>query len=251
MKLQHMTWPQVQKYFSENSTVMIGVGSCENHGKHMPLGTDALVPEKLLSLIEKKVNILCTPVIPFGSCEYFTDFPGTISLGDEILYQVISKVAEGMYRAGARHFVFVNGHGGNIPAIERVCYELSKRGAIGAVMNWWSMAGYFNPEWAGGHGGGEETAAIMYINSDLIDKEAMADGDITDVTPEIKACTLKMSEFRGIPVTIPRDSRPICNNGWVGPDPIDKATAEWGEEMLNTIADYIAEFTVEFSKASL
>ena len=118
-------------------------------------------------------------------------------------------------------------------------------------MNWWSMAGNFNPEWAGGHGGGEETAAIMYINPELIDKNAMADGDIKDVTSEIKACTLKVAEFKGIPVTIPRDSRPICNNGWVGPDPIEKATAEWGEEMLNTIADYIAEFTTEFSKASL
>lgn len=251
MKLQHMTWPQVEKYFAENDTVIIGVGSCENHGKHMPLGTDALVPEKLIALIEEKIPVVCAPVIPFGSCEYFTDFPGTVSLGDEVLYQVVHKVAEGLFRAGARHFVFVNGHGGNIPAIERVCYELSKLGAIGAVMNWWSMAGSFKPEWAGGHGGGEETAAIMYINPDWIDHSMMEAGDIEDVTPEIKARTLKVAEYKGIPVTIPRDSRPICKNGWVGPDAIEKATAEWGEEMLTTIADYIAEFTAEFAKAPL
>ena len=54
MKLQHMTWPQVQAYFSKNDTVIIGVGSCENHGTHMPLGTDALIPEKLIAMIEEK-----------------------------------------------------------------------------------------------------------------------------------------------------------------------------------------------------
>ena len=251
MKLQLMTWPQVEKYFVDNDTVIIGVGSCENHGTHMPLGTDALVPEKLIELIEEKVDVLCTPVIPFGSCEYFTEYPGTVSLGDEVLYQVLIKVADGMLNAGARHFVFVNGHGGNIPAIERVCYAISKKGAIGAVLNWWSMAGSFNPDWAGGHGGGEETAAIMYINPDLIDHSAMAEGDIQDVSEEIKAVTLKNAVFKGITITIPRDSRSICRNGWVGPDDIMKATPEWGEEMLNTVADYMVDFVKEFSKAPL
>lgn len=251
MKLQHMTWPQVEKYFTGSDTVIVGVGSCENHGMHMPLGTDALIPEKLISLIEERVDVLCAPVIPFGSCDYFTGFPGSISLGNEILYQVISKVADGLYQAGARHFVFVNGHGGNASSIERVCYDLSKKGAIGAVMNWWSMAGSFDPAWAGGHGGGEETAAIMYINPDWIDREAMLPGDIMDVSEEITAVTLKTAQFRGVQIPVPRDARVICRNGWVGPDPIENATPQWGEKMLTTIADYIADFIKEFRKAPL
>ena len=251
MKLQHMTWPQVERYFAASDTVIIGIGSCENHGMHMPLGTDALIPEKLIAMIEERIDVLCAPVIPFGSCDYFTGFPGSISLGNEVLYQVLSKVADGLYEAGARHFVFVNGHGGNASSIERVCYDLSKKGAIGAVMNWWSMAGSFDPSWAGGHGGGEETAAILYINPDWVDREAMLPGDIADVSEEIKAVTLKTAQFRGVQIPVPRDARAICRNGWVGPDPIENATAEWGEKMLTTIADYIADFTVEFSKAPL
>ena len=251
MKLQHMTWPQVQSYFATNDTVIIGVGSCENHGMHMPLGTDALVPDKLISLVEERVQVLCAPMVPFGSCEYFSDFPGTVSLGDEVLYQVLFHIAEGLYRAGGRHFVFMNGHGGNIPAIERVCYGLSKKGAVGAVMNWWSMAGSFDPAWAGGHGGGEETAAILYINPDLVDRTAMKPGDIADVSEGIRAITLKNAEFRGVQIPIPRDARKICNNGWVGADDIMTATPQWGEQMLTTIADYIADFIREFAKAPL
>ena len=251
MKLQRMTWPQVQKYFDTNDTVIIGVGSCENHGMHMPLGTDALVPEKLISMIEERIQVLCAPVVPFGSCEYFTDFPGTVSLGDEVLYQVLSRIAEGLYRAGGRHNAIMNGHDGNIPDTERTCYELSKQGAIGAVMNWWSMAGSFDPAWAGGHGGGEETAAILYIDPDLVDRTAMAEGDIADVSEHIRAVTLKNAEFRGVQIPIPRDARKICGNGWVGPDDIMKATPQWGEQMLSTIADYIADFICEFAKAPL
>ena len=212
-----------------NDTVIIGVGSCENHGMHMPLGTDALVPDKLISLVEERVQVLCAPMVPFGSCEYFSDFPGTVSLGDEVLYQVLFHIAEGLYRAGGRHFVFMNGHGGNIPAIERVCYGLSKKGAIGAVMNWWSMAGSFDPAWAGGHGGGEETAAILYINPDLVDRTAMKPGDIADVSEGIRAITLKNAEFRGVQIPIPRDARKICDNGWVGADDIMTATPQWAD----------------------
>lgn len=218
---------------------------------HMPLGTDTLIPEKLCEMIEEKVNILCAPAISYGSCDYFTDFPGSVSLGDELLYQLVARVADGLYIAGARHFIFLNGHGGNIAAIERVCYGLSKKRALGAVMNWWSMAGSFNPSWSGGHGGGEETAAILYINPDWVDISAMYECDILDVSENIHSITLKNAQFRRVQIQIPRDVHPICKNGWVGADPIQDATPEWGGEMLSTLADYIVAFIEEFQTAPL
>ena len=251
MQLQRMTWPQVERYFSERDTVIVGVGSCENHGTHLPLGTDALVPEKLEEMIGERTQVLCTPVLPFGSCDYFTGYPGTVSLGNELLYQVLEKVTDGLYRAGARHFVFLNGHGGNTSSIERVCYALSKHGALGAVLNWWSLAGLLNRDWAGGHGGGEETAAILYVDPSLVDRGAMQPCDIEDLTAEIRSCSLKAVEFRGVKIPVPRDVRPICRNGWLGPDRIEDATREWGEEMLTAVADYAAAFVEAFEKAPL
>lgn len=251
MNIQKMTWPQVEAYFKENDTVIIGTGSLENHGMHMPLGTDALVPEKLIELVDERCRILSTPVLPFGNCEYFTDYPGTISLGDEILGTVLMKIAEGLYHAGARHFIYMNGHGGNCAAIERVCYAMSKKKAVSAVINWWVMAGEMNPEWAGGHGGGEETAAILYIDESLVDRSAMKPCDIKDVSDRIKAVSMKNASFKGLTVTVPRDIHAVAENGWFGPDDINKATAKWGEEMLNALADYIAEFAEEFRKAPL
>ncbi|MEA5059173.1 MAG: creatininase family protein [Candidatus Pelethousia sp.] len=252
MKLQEATWLQVKAYFEENDTVVIGTGSVENHGKHLPLGTDALIPQKLISLIEGKTHVLCTPVMPFGSCDYFTQFPGTISLGDEVLRQVLLKIAQGLYTAGARKFVYVNGHGGNCAAIESVCYAMSKQGAVSAVVNWWSMAaGELNPQWAGGHGGGEETAAIMYVNPDLVDKNQMHPKNLARVSENIESVSLKLGRFKGINVTIPRDVGDVSSNGWYGSDDIKDATPEWGEEMLTTVANYITEFIEEFKTAKL
>ena len=51
MKLANMTWPQAKEYFEKNDIVLLSVGSIECHGKHLPLGTDTLIPQKLLELI--------------------------------------------------------------------------------------------------------------------------------------------------------------------------------------------------------
>ena len=50
MRLAQMTWPQAGEYFKENDIILLSVGSIECHGKHLPLGTDTLIPEKLLDM---------------------------------------------------------------------------------------------------------------------------------------------------------------------------------------------------------
>ena len=69
MRLTNLTWPKAQEYFEKNDMVLISIGSIECHGRHMPLGTDTLIPEHLLEKIEKKSDVLIAPTIPYGSCQ--------------------------------------------------------------------------------------------------------------------------------------------------------------------------------------
>ena len=85
MRLAHMTWPQAGEYFKKNDIILLSVGSIECHGKHLPLGTDTLIPEKLLDLIEPLTDVAIAPIIPFGACDSQTDYPGTVSLGLDTL----------------------------------------------------------------------------------------------------------------------------------------------------------------------
>ena len=71
MRLENLTWPKAQEYFEKNDMVLISIGSIECHGRHMPLGTDTLIPEHLLEKIEKKSDVLIAPTIPYGSCPNF------------------------------------------------------------------------------------------------------------------------------------------------------------------------------------
>ena len=128
MRLANMTWPHAEEYFKNNDTILLSVGSIECHGKHLPLGTDTLIPEKLLDLIEPLTDVAIAPIIPFGACDSQTDYPGTVSLGLDVLYDVFTKLTQGFKAHGVRRFAVLNGHGGNIPVLDRVALDLQRQG---------------------------------------------------------------------------------------------------------------------------
>lgn len=149
MRLEHLTWPKVQAYFQESDTVLIAIGSIECHGRHMPVGTDTLIPNRLLELIEEKSGVLIAPTIPYGVSPSLAPYPGTIDVDAEAFYQFCLQVFESLYRHGARRFVVLNGHGGNVKTIERLGLALEKKGCLVAMLNWWLMAWDMDPAWKG------------------------------------------------------------------------------------------------------
>ena len=253
MRLSDSTWPAVAAYFAEHDTVMMLFGSTEQHGRHNPLGTDVFAPQKLSELVEAKLpQLLIAPAFPFGSTSRFEEFPGTVSLPDSLLLQVVEKVADDLRRAGARHFVFVNGHGGNSKVLMEAAVRLSRKGCLAAQLDWWKMVRDFNPDWAGGHGGAQETSANLYICPQNVDLSAVDDmnliNDLGNEIPTTHFCTVK---FKGVSVEVPRPTSYLTHNGWIGPDHPKTASAEWGKEMLNAVADWMVEFIQAFSKAPL
>ena len=137
--------------------------------KRQPLGTDTLIPDKIVELLEEKSGVMIAPTIPYGATNTIMGCTGTITLGTDGLVMILTKVTDSLFRYGFRKFVILNGHGGNNKAIETVGMQLHRRGAWLANLNWWLMAGELNPEWKGGHGGAEETAGVMGVDPSLID----------------------------------------------------------------------------------
>lgn len=252
MRLSNLTWPKAQAYFQENDMVLIGIGSIECHGRHMPLGTDTLIPDHLLEMIEEKSDVLIAPTIPYGSCQSLVPYPGTIDIDCEVLYQFCNQIMESLYQHGARKFVFLNGHGGNIKTLERLGFAYEKRGCLVAMLNWWLMAWDMDPAWKGGHGGGEETAAILGIDPSLVDRrEIGGDLKLFDLTDQLKATGFRSVEYKGVTVEIVRSTPQVTDSGWIGPDHPNTATEQWGKDMLRTCADYIVDFLEEFKKVEL
>ena len=252
MRLENITWPRAEKYFKESDMVLLPIGSIECHGRHMPLGTDTLIPNKIVELLEEKSDILIAPTIPYGACESLAPYPGTINIGTEILYQFLYKVVESLYDHGARKILILNGHGGNIKTIERVGLEFEKKGALVVMLNWWLMAWDMKPEWKGGHGGGEETAGIMAVDPSLVDMSQIdLPLEMTNLTDNLVATGFRTVRFKGVEIEILRNTPKVTDNGWIGPDHPNTATVEWGQEMVQTTADYILDLIEELKKVSL
>lgn len=257
MFLAHMNYREVEEYLKKSDTVVIPVGSVENHGLHLPLGTDTLIPDKIAQLLDERSDLLIAPTITYGATDDLAGFAGTISIGTEGLISLLRAVCDQFYRHGFRHFMILNGHGGNTAAIQAVGSHLYRKGAYLAILNWWLMAGQLNPDWAGGHGGGEETAGVMAVDPGLIKTEYLnlPEGIRNDLGDALPYDAWTSIRYKGVSVTIPREVKDVTDNGWLvhnfKGDVPTRATPEWGREMLDAMADYLADFGREFGKTKL
>jgi creatinine amidohydrolase len=246
-----ITHLEAQDYFDNNDSVIITVGCIEGHGAHNVLGVDNFAPQKILELIGAKSDILIAPPIPYGFCDLMSGFPGTVSIDDEVLYRFIKCIANELYSFGIRRFIFLNGHGGNTGALDHVCMDLYRKGALGAIFNWWLLSPHLNPKWKVGHGGGGETAAMLAIDPNLVRTDKIEDCVMVNDIEGFISTNFHSVMFKDVEVSVPRDVPGYCAGSWIDPIHPKHATAEWGREMLQANADYMCDFIEQFKRAPL
>lgn len=105
MFLEKITWKQAEGYFKEKDIAIIPVGSTENHGSQLCLGTDFLIPRRLCEMMDERLNILIAPTVPFGVGDQHINFPGTITIGYDGLYDLMTRIVDQLYGFGIRKFV--------------------------------------------------------------------------------------------------------------------------------------------------
>jgi creatinine amidohydrolase/Fe(II)-dependent formamide hydrolase-like protein len=120
-RLAHLTWPQAQRRFSEVDVALLPVGAIEQHGPHLPLDCDAWDAERLAHDVARgctEPRPLVLPLVPYGVSYHHDDFPGTLSVNPHTLSRFVVDLGMSAARHGVRKLVIVNGHGGNIPALQ-------------------------------------------------------------------------------------------------------------------------------------
>jgi len=188
-RLDRLSWPQIREQAARpGSTVLWPFGAIEQHGPHLPLGTDALfakrVCEAVLARLDAALPIWCLPLQSFGFSPEHRGFPGTLSLRAELLLALVRDIGGDLAAAGFQRLVLLNAHGGQIGLLEVAARELRDRHPELAVFPCFLWRGAEDldalipePERSQGlHAGLAETSLMLHLAPELTGPLPPADG---------------------------------------------------------------------------
>lgn len=177
--LQKMTGNQILN--GNFDKAILAVGSCENHGYHLPHGTDTFVSYMIAEKIAAQVEgLLVLPPVNVGYSEHYAHFPFTLSISCETMVAVLKDIMRSVIRNGIEKIFIMNGHDGNIAPIEIAARSIKteyKDVKIASLDAWWVTAGNLLPKdtfevWGGlGHAGEGETSMGLALFEELIEME--------------------------------------------------------------------------------
>ena len=128
---QEITSSTAKQMVDADVMVVWPVAALEQHGPHLPLGTDALVLDAIVAGCREKLGAsfrgLFLPTMSYGKSPEHMNFAGTVSLSAETLLAVTDDIVASLARHGFRHFVFFNGHGGNAALLQSYAFDLRDR----------------------------------------------------------------------------------------------------------------------------
>ncbi len=180
VQLELMSWIEVQEAVKEaNGIALIPIGAMEEHGKHLPVGTDSIETYEIARLAAIQAEVVLLPLVWYGNSRAFMEFPGTITLQPDTLGKVIKDIALSLIHHGFRKPVIVDGHGGNYGILDLIAEDLHlETGALATHVRAWEMGSVPKPEGIppyDGHGGLSETSAMMYLVPEEVAEDKFVD----------------------------------------------------------------------------
>ncbi|MDH6279099.1 mycofactocin biosynthesis peptidyl-dipeptidase MftE [Prescottella agglutinans] len=187
MHLARTPWPDVPR---DDLTVAVPVGSLEQHGPHLPLDTDTRIASAVARALP---GVACAPAIEYGASGEHEGFAGTISLGSAALGLLLVEYGRSACR-WARRVVFVNGHGGNGPALVKAVELLRYEGRDVA---WLPCA----VPGADAHAGRTETSLLLHLSPDDVAMDRAEPGNtapIAELMPQLRAGGMLAATANGV-----------------------------------------------------
>lgn len=205
--LGRTTWPAVPG----GSLVLVPLGSTEQHGPHLPVSTDTVIAVAVAdgSAAALPAPVLVTPPIAFTASGEHAGFPGTVSIGAEVLEAVLVETIRSLSRWAAR-IVFVNGHGGNVPTVSRAVTRMRSEGH---AVSWVPCA----VPGGDAHAGRTETSLLLHLDPSAVRLDEATAGNVRPIG-------------QLLPQLVAGGVRAVSPSGVLG-DPAG-ASAEEGRELL-------------------
>lgn len=194
--LPHMTRPEVEDFLTRSDMVIIPVGAMEQHGTHLPIGTDHLNGVERAKRLALRTDVLVVPILLPGQSPYHMGFPGTVTLPSTLVQEVYVESVKSLIRHGFMRFLMLNAHGGN-RAITTFIVDRINQETAGIAVDLGAVVGPFRtpappvaaqegPAVLDRHGGTGETSNSLYLIPDLVDLDAAFPAALT-LPPHMEA----------------------------------------------------------------
>ena len=212
-ELAQARWPEVER--GPRQLLVVPVGSLEQHGPHLPLDTDTRIAVAVARrACAGRAGVALAPALPVGASGEHAAFPGTLSIGSEALAGCLIELGRhaSLYWPA---LLLVNGHGGNVTAVEAAAERLRYEGR--ACLAWHAAL----PE-ADAHAGRSETSIMLALAPGAVRRDAAERGDVRPLE-----LILPLLREGGV--------RAVSPNGVLG-DPAGASAAE-GQRLLAYLVD--------------
>ncbi len=181
----NMRRPELQELSEKGAIVIVPLGSTEQHGPHMPTGTDSQITTAICQEVARKVvkdiPITVLPTFPVGDSKHHMDFCGSLTLQPQTFLNATYEICQSVIQHGFKKFIIVNGHGGNVPISNLLASQIGKNYEVVAIAcNYWDVAlssergkelkGIFEEGTRAvpSHAGEFETSMQMFLNAQLV-----------------------------------------------------------------------------------
>lgn len=231
---------------ARTAIVVLPIGASEQHGPHLPLGTDTFLVEAVVTTaaqlpVLSDLSLVIAPTVPIGSSGHHL-FAAAVSLRAETLLSVLRDVGDSLVTSGFRRLFIVNGHGGNEECVQLAVKQLVLRHerVAAAACSYWALGNRENqlrPEVTPGHAGWFETALMLASHAHLVRSEQV---------PENGGTAVPLFARRDIPGLNVQIAGEWARVGGVT-DPAGDATESDGRLLLQQRAHQLAAALVVFA----
>jgi len=240
IRMEEMTWPAVRTAIDNGfTTVVVGVGSTEQHGPHLPTMTDTRIGDEIALRVALRLgHALQARTIPIGVSEHHLAFGATVSIRQSTLKAILLDYIDSLARDGFTSIVLLPSHGGNFATVQAVIDEAagSRPGVVvtgyaellpfSDVLEQASGRFGISADAAGAHAGENETSIMLALEPDLVHSDRFAAGYVGPLGEE------------QVKIIFERGMTSLTANGVLG-DPTE-ASAEKGEAYLDALAEFLA-----------
>ena len=239
-QLERLSQPVAASMLAATGTAVLCAGSVEQHGGHLPLGTDAFAAQSIAERVAHRLDTVVAPLGPIGVAPYHLPWPGSLSLSPATLSAVLGDVCRALCQAGVSRILLVNWHEGNSPTLRIASAEAQQRHPVRIVIAETHVITHslYPDEMEFTHAGSMETAAVLAYESGLVHLDRRIEASDRASGEAAHALFRRPDVY---PVL--QDFRDIAPSGWYGRPEL--ADCDRAEEIAEAVADHVVRRAME------